>query len=131
MLNSFNQSSKHVNAYMGSNNDPYFSMSAPSAGMLRFNGDNRNFEVYDGMSWRTMSGTSATVSLNPNAEAAIDWAIKKIQEEKELEELAKTNSSVKIALDNVEQAKQQLRITATLAKDTAHDFGEVEAMQAP
>jgi hypothetical protein len=130
MINSFNQSSKHITAYMGSNNDPYFSMSAPSSGMLRFNGDTRNMEVYDGMSWRPMMGTSASVSLNGSAEAAIDWAIKKMQEEREWEELAKNNSSVKIALDNVEQAKQQLRITATLAKDTSQDLGESVAMQA-
>ncbi len=130
MINSFNQASKHITAYMVSNNYPYFSMSAPSSGMLRFNGDTRIMEVYDGMSWRAMAGTSASISMNPNAEAAIDWAIKKMQEEREWEELAKTNSSVKIALDNVEQAKQQLRITATLAKDTSQDFGETEAMQA-
>jgi hypothetical protein len=131
MINSFTHGSKYITAYMGSTSDPYFSMTGASAGMLRFNGDTRNFEVYDGTSWRMMSGSSASVSMNPIAESAIDWSLKKMQEEKEWEELAKTNASVKIALDNLEQSKQQLRVTATLAKETANDHGEVMEMQAP
>ena len=117
MINSFTQASKYITAYMGSNNDPYFSMSAPSAGMLRFNGDNRNFEVYDGSSWRTMYGTSASVSMSPDAEQAISWAILKMSEEKDWKELAETNQAVKIALENLEQARQQLNITARLARE--------------
>jgi len=122
MVNSFTQSSKYVTAYMGSNNDPYFSMSAPSAGMLRFNGDTRNTEVYDGNSWRMMSGTSASIGLDPAAEQAISWAIKKMQQEKEWYELATTNEAVRIALDQLEQAKTRLELTAILATDTTDDL---------
>lgn len=130
MINSFTQGSKYVTAYVGSNNDPYFTMSAPSAGMLRFNGDSRNFEVYDGNSWRMMSGTSASVSINADAEQAISWAIQKMAEEKELQQLAEKNAAVKIAFENVEKAKQQLKVTATLAKEDNNSYGEVEAYQA-
>lgn len=117
MINSFTQASKYITAYMGSTNDPHFSMTAPSAGMLRFNGDNRNFEVYDGSSWRAMYGTSASVSMSPDAEQAISWAIQKMAEEKDWKELAENNQAVKIALENLEQARQQLNITATLARE--------------
>jgi hypothetical protein len=117
MINSFTQASKYITAYMGSNNDPYFSMSAPSAGMLRFNGDTRNMEVYDGNSWRTMSGTSASVSMNPDAEKAIEWALKRIEQEKQWYELASNNEAVRIALDQLEQAKIKLELTAILARD--------------
>ena len=117
MINSFTQSSKYITAYMGSNNDPYFSMSAPSAGMLRFNGDTRNMEVYDGSSWRPMTGTSASVSMNPDAEKAIEWALKRIEQEKQWYELASNNEAVRIALDQLEQAKTKLELTAILARD--------------
>jgi Xaa-Pro aminopeptidase len=117
MINSFTQSSKYVTAYMGSNNDPYFSMSAPSAGMLRFNGDSRQMEVYDGTSWRIMSGNSASVSLNPDAEKAIDWALKKMQQEKDWYELASNNEAVRIALEQLEQAKTRVELTAILARE--------------
>lgn len=117
MIKSFTQASKYVNAFMGSSSDPYFSMSAPSAGMLRFNGDTRNFEVYNGSTWMTMNGTSASVSMTPDAEQAISWAIQKMAEEKAWKELAENNQAVKIALENLEQARQQLNITATLARE--------------
>ena len=117
MIKSFTQSSKYVTAFMGSSSDPYFSMSAPSAGMLRFNGDTRNFEVYNGSSWMPMNGTSASVSMTPDAEQAISWAIQKMAEEKAWKELAENNQAVKIALDNLEEARKQLDITAKLARD--------------
>jgi hypothetical protein len=117
MINSFTQASKYITAYMGSNNDPYFSMSAPSAGMLRFNGDTRNMEVYDGSSWRLMTGTSASVSMHPDAEKAIEWALKRIEQEKQWYELASNNEAVRIALDQLEQAKTKLELTAILARD--------------
>ncbi len=117
MINSFTQASKYITAYMGSTNDPYFSMSAPSAGMLRFNGDNRNFEVYDGSNWRTMYGTSASVSLDPQAEKALEWAIKRMEQEKQWYELASSNEAVRIALDQLEQARTRLDLTAKLARD--------------
>ena len=117
MINSFTQASKYITAYMGSNNDPYFSMSAPSAGMLRFNGDTRNMEVYDGSSWRPMTGPSASVSMNPDAEKAIEWALKRIEQEKQWYELASNNEAVRIALDQLEQAKTKLELTAILARD--------------
>jgi hypothetical protein len=117
MINSFTQASKYVTAYMGSNNDPYFSMSAPSSGMLRFNGDTRNMEVYDGNSWRTMSGCSASVSLNNGAEEAIEWAIKRMSQEKEWYELASSNEAVRIALEQLEQAKTKLELTTILARE--------------
>ncbi len=117
MINSFTQASKHITAYMGSNNDPYFSMSAPSAGMLRFNGDTRNMEVYDGTSWRSMMGTTASVSMASEAEKAIEWAIKKMQEEKSMYELASSNEAVRIALEQLEQAKTRLELTAILARE--------------
>jgi len=117
MINSFTQASKYITAYMGSTNDPYFSMSAPSAGMLRFNGDMRQLEVYDGTSWRTMGGTSASVSLAPDAEQAIEWAINRMEQEKEWYKLASNNEAVRIALEQLEQALTRLELTTILAKE--------------
>ena len=66
---------------------------------------------------------------NGEAESLLDWAREKRNEELAWESLAKDNQAVKIALDNLENAKQQLKITATLARDTS-DFGEMAEVQA-
>jgi hypothetical protein len=90
-------------------------MGNPSAGMVRFDGS--NFQVYDGSSWMTISGSIATVGMNPAAESAIDWAMKKMAEEQELLELAKKSKSVSIALENLNKANAELELIAILAKE--------------
>jgi hypothetical protein len=95
----------------------YINMSNPSAGMMRYNGSNQNIEVYDGNIWQMMSGGTATIETSFAANEIFAWAQKRMAEEKEWEKLAETNNAVKLALENMNQARQQLDITAKLVKD--------------
>ncbi len=98
---------------------PYINMSAPSSGMMRYNGNNQCIEVYDGNSniWIQLYGKSVDINVNGDAVAAVEWAKKQMREEMEWEKLAVTNEAVKIALENMKKARQQLDITAKLVKD--------------
>lgn len=98
---------------------PYINMNAPSSGMMRYNGNNKCLEVYDGSSniWTQLYGQTADIQLSPMIQTVVDWANKKIAEEAEWERLAKTNDAVNIALENMKKAKQQLDITAKLVKE--------------
>ena len=100
-------SSTYVNGYSG----------AQGVGNVRFNTSTQNMEVFDGNSWMTLNMDYASVGLNGEAESLLDWARKKRDEELAWQNLAETSEAVKIALDNLEQAKQQLDITAKLARD--------------
>ena len=100
-------SNTYVNGYSG----------AQGVGNMRFNTSTQNMEVFDGNSWIMLNMDYASVGLNGEAESLLDWARKKRDEELAWESLAKENQAVKIALDNLEQAKQQLDITAKLARD--------------
>ena len=84
-------------------------------GMLRINGS--EFELFDGLSWVKIYMSNADIGLSSSANAAIDWAIKKMAEEEEWKKLAESNQAVKIALDNLEKARQQVDITAKLARE--------------
>jgi hypothetical protein len=99
--------STYVNGYSGSQ----------GVGNMRYNTSNQNMEVFDGSSWITLNMGYAQVGLNSEAESLLDWARKKRDEEMMWQSLAKDNKAVKIALDNLEQARQQLDITATLARE--------------
>jgi hypothetical protein len=99
--------STYVNGYSG----------AQGVGNMRYNTSTQNMEVFDGNSWMTLNMDYASVGLNGEAESLLDWARKKRDEELTWESLAKENQAVKIALDNLEQAKQQLDITAKLARE--------------
>lgn len=86
-------------------------------GTLRYNPSMQQIEVYDGSAWQ-MVNFASTVGLTWEADNAIRWAIDKMREEKELEVLAMSNESVKIALDKVNKAKEQLKTTIILSRET-------------
>ena len=98
---------------------PYINMNAPSSGMVRYNGNTKNLEVFDGSSnvWLQMYGQNADIQLSPQVQAVVNWANQRMADELEWEKLAKTNDAVKIALENMKKAKQQLDITAKLVKE--------------
>jgi hypothetical protein len=103
----------------GGSNMPHINMNAPSSGMMRWNGNSNCIEVFDGSMnlWQQMYGKTADIQLSPQIQAVVSWAHLKMAEESEWEKLAKTNDAVKIALENMKKAKQQLDITAKLVKD--------------
>ncbi len=98
---------------------PYINMNAPSSGMVRYNGNNQCMEVYDGSSnvWLQLHGKTVDINLNGDVITAVEWAKKRMKEESEWEKLAVTNEAVKIALESMKKARQQLDITAKLVKE--------------
>ncbi len=100
-------SSTYINGYSG----------LQGVGNMRYNTSNQHMEVFDGNNWVMINMGSVSVGLNGDAESLLDWAKEKRMEELKWQELAEKNKAVKIALDNLEQARQQLDITAKLARD--------------
>jgi dipeptidase len=90
-------------------------MSNPMQGMVRINGS--EMEVFDGTAWIKIYMSDANVGLSGPANSAIDWAIQRMEEEKEWKKLAENNQAVKIALENLNKAREQLSITAKLARE--------------
>jgi len=103
----------------GGSSMPHINMNAPSSGMMRWNGNNNCIEVFDGSMnlWQQMYGKTADIQVSGDVQLTVNWAKKKIAEEMEWEKLAETNDAVKIALENMKKAKQQLDITAKLVKE--------------
>ena len=104
-----------VNA--GNTSLPYVgpNSSNPMTGMLRIH--NTDMEVFNGSNWQILSTSYATVGLDQDVLDIVQWARKKRDEEMMWQSLAKDNKAVKIALDNLEQARQQLDITAKLSRE--------------
>jgi hypothetical protein len=74
---------------------PYINQSQPITGMLSYDGSSQSMKVFDGSSWQTIGGGSATVNLNPNAIATLKWAEQKMFEEQELLALCEKHPSIK------------------------------------
>lgn len=84
------------------------------AGMLRFHPQN-GIEVFDGNNWTFLPKPSIHLELSPAAESAIDWVVKKMEEEKKLQQLITSNQSVQIAYENFKKAEQQLQVAIHLS----------------
>jgi len=115
MINGINASSPHIQVTGGESSGMYYNTSGMSAGMVRYY--NNGFQVYDGMTWLTIANNYASVGLTASANDAINWAIQKMQEDRELQELAKKHPSVKAAYESVQRAQEQLKTTIILSKD--------------
>jgi hypothetical protein len=97
------QGSAHVVVTGGNTSVPYVNhnINNPVQGMIRINGS--DMQVFDGSTWLSMSTSYATVALSPTTEEAIDWAKRKMQEEKDLHERMERHPGLK-------QAYEQFRI---------------------
>jgi hypothetical protein len=88
-----------VTTYIGS--APYISPGAQGAGMVRYNTNTQNMEVYDGVVWKELS-TNIEMGLSAEAEATIVWARKKMLEEARIDELCKKYPGLDKARANYE-----------------------------
>ena len=83
-------------------------------GQMRYNGSAQCIEVYDGMTWLSMTTSFPTVDLAPHVQAVVNWAQIKMAEESRIRELAAKHPAVADALEAVAKAEEQVRIVAAL-----------------
>jgi len=74
---------QHFVTVSGPSGTYYNNSGQPMTGMLRYHSGGK-IEVYDGNHWHQVN-TQCTISLSNEAETAINWAIQKMKEEKELQ----------------------------------------------
>lgn len=118
MIKNINSSSPHL--YAASSGTPTYvpqGSNNPSHGMLRING--YDLEVFNGVGWQKIYMGEGNIGLNTDANDAINWAIRKMKQEQEWYKLASSNDAVRIALEQLENAKTKLDLTIHLARE--HD----------
>jgi hypothetical protein len=90
---------------------------AQGVGNVRFNTSVQKLEVYDGNSWIVLNTADVMIDLNSEAQALMNWAKKKREQEQELERLVRDYPALADAKENLERAQEQLDMLATLARD--------------
>jgi len=119
MIKGINSTGRYTVVQGGTAMNPYIPPGGQSAGMVRYNTNMNIMEIYDGQSWKELSTSYASVGLTSEAESLLDWARNKMAEELQYKTIANKHPAVKIALENLERAKQQLDATIILSKE--HD----------
>ena len=108
------------------NSAPYINMNSPSAGMMRYNGNGNNVEVYDGTTWHIMFCSQVQISLDNDTYDLLSWARKKRDEERELERQAADNPTIKDLANKVKLYQDQIKMVQTLIKKD-HEWVTMEA----
>ena len=88
-----------------------------NVGDVRYNTNMQRLEVYDGNMWMELNTSHASVGLTPDAEYAIDWAIKKQREDMELEVLAKSNPTIADLISQKKELDDKIKMVQTLMKE--------------
>ena len=107
MIKGINSSSRHITVSGGSVSGPYINNYSGQSmvGQLRYNNSTSNLEVYNGTTWISMPAAYPSIQMNPAAESAIDWAMRKQAEEYRLQELMEKHPGLKEAYERLEIMK--------------------------
>jgi hypothetical protein len=88
-----------------------------NVGDVRFNTQMQRLEVYDGQMWLEINSSHASVGLTPDAESALDWALKRMREDLELEYLAKSNPTIADLLNQKKELDDKIKMVQILMKE--------------
>jgi hypothetical protein len=88
-----------------------------NVGDVRFNTNAQTLEVYDGNRWVELQTNHASVGLTPDAESALDWALRKMREDLELEMLAKSNPTIADLINQKKEIDTKIKMVQTLIKE--------------
>ncbi len=85
-------------------------------GMLRYNSSNHSIEAYDGQSSWHAIGSAVNLELTPSATQALDWAMKKMEEETTIQNLATQYPAVRDLKDQIDNIKEKLDVVLALVR---------------
>jgi hypothetical protein len=100
MIKYINSGSRHITVNNSQNPIP-ISPGAVGAGIVRYNPNMQQLEVYDGIAWHGMN-TQVTIDLVYESKEAIEWAHKKMYQERKLRELMDRHPGLKDLHDKFE-----------------------------
>ena len=118
MIKSIMSMGKHVIVGGGNSASNYINTGAGMMGVgdLRFNTSTQQIEFYNGQTWQIFTMAQATVGLTSTAETAIDWALNRMEQEKEARRMAEQYPAVADAMGAVREAEQQLKTVVALCR---------------
>jgi hypothetical protein len=106
----------------GTNSYPYFNMNSNSStsisvGTIRYNGQNYNFEVFDGYHWATLPNNYTMIELSSDTQNILSWARTKQAEEEYLKNEAEKNPTIKDLLSQRNEIDNKITMVKTLIQN--------------
>jgi hypothetical protein len=116
MIGNIGQTGKYVAVTGGPGTNYVNNAGYMGVGQLQFNTGTQQLEVYNGTSWQRLNLGQYYVGLNPHAELILDWADKKMHEEREARAMAEQYPAVADAMGAVREAEEQLKTVVALCR---------------
>jgi hypothetical protein len=106
-----------INVQGGLTSFPYVPMNSnnPISGMLRVNG--QDMQVFDGSSWITLGASYATVELNGETQAILQWAREQRDKQQKREQRIQSNPALKNAYEAIRRAEENYDILDKIVGD--------------
>jgi hypothetical protein len=117
MIKGINSSGRYLTVSGGTASNPYISPGSVGAGMMRYNPNMNCIEVNDGNSWQQLGVSYATVELNPDTEALLEWARLERTKQRILAERIEQNPALKKAYAAVVRAQENFDILDRIVGD--------------
>jgi hypothetical protein len=130
MIKNIYSGSSHVTTSGGGMSMPYMNSNYSGAGMIKYDPGQMCFQVNDGSMWHNIPNETVQVDLSYDTKQVVEWAQKKMREEKELAQLAETNETIRDLVNQLNEKKNQIEMVKTLIKKD-RDLPEVQAYQTP
>ena len=94
-----------------------------TTGAVQWNGMTKKLEVSNGSAWLAIDNT---VTLNTDAiyNDMVQWAKKKMEEEKELEALAESDPTIKDLVNQIKEKQDQLKMVQLLKKKEINESSQ-------
>jgi hypothetical protein len=106
-----------INIQGGHTSFPYIPMNNnnPIQGMLRVNG--QDMQVFDGANWVTVGASYATVDLNGETQAILQWAREQRDKQEQREHRIKNNPALMKAYEAIQRAEENFDILDKIVGD--------------
>lgn len=90
---------------VSSSSQTYVGKYGSHAGQVHYNTDSQSLQVYDGQNWIDIAKDYVTIQVDDDVRTVLDWAQRKMREERELEQLAKQYPVLEDAMRDLEVIK--------------------------
>jgi len=117
MIKGINTSGRYLTVTGGTPSNPYISPGSVGAGMMRYNPNMNCIEVNDGNMWKQLDMSYASVELNPDTEALLEWARLELTKQRILAERIEQNPALKKAYEAVVRAQENFDILDRIVGD--------------
>ena len=126
MIKGITSSSQYITVSGGNAMSSYFSPGAQGAGQMRYNTTSNNIEVWDGVTWKELGTSYASIDLNYEAQELLRWAREAKNKELARESRIKENPALRKAYEAIQRAEANFDILDKIIGDHC-DNCEVQA----